>query len=84
MGLTPERKQRIIDALNGALLNDEEMKEGLEAFRKGINGKGHPWKAYPDPFFGGEGAAQLWDLPELGVEGEYEEGEEVQEKGDSI
>ena len=69
MGLTPERKQRIIDALNGALLNDEEMKEGLEAFRKGINGKGHPWKAYPDPFFGGAMCSRP-DCPRLAVVGQ--------------
>eukprot|EP00958_Prasinococcus_capsulatus_P029400 scaffold7416_cov390-Prasinococcus_capsulatus_cf.AAC.2 len=73
--LTDERKQLITDALNGALLNDEEMKAGIEAFKSqsGKPGEDHPWKAYADPFFGGDGAAICWDLPGLEEDEEDEE-----------
>eukprot|EP00958_Prasinococcus_capsulatus_P015666 scaffold1675_cov361-Prasinococcus_capsulatus_cf.AAC.7 len=66
--LTAERKKLVADALNGALLNDEEMKVGMEAFEgtsDKTHVKDHPWKSYKDPFFGGQGADVCWEIPEM-------------------
>lgn len=50
--LTDQRKQLISNALNSALLTDEEMAIGNLSFKKKI--KNHPWKSFKDPFFGGD------------------------------
>lgn len=60
MDMTPSRKKRITDALNSALLTDEEMADGIKAFKDQI--QEHPWRSMEDPFFGGSGPSQMWAL----------------------
>ena len=60
--LSAKRKQMITDALNSALLTDDEMAAGKAAFeKKEVN---HPWKSFKDPFFGGN----VKELFEVSVE----------------
>ena len=47
-------------ALNSALLTDEEMADGIKAFKD--QNQEHPWRSMEDPFFGGSGPAQMWAL----------------------
>ena len=73
-----DRKRTITEALNDALLTDEEMADGIKAFyelekRSGDHAgddkddentaiRRHPWRCYEDPFFGGQGPEKMWEL----------------------
>jgi len=67
--LTAERKKYITDALNSALLTDEEMEAGRKAFeennrkdnKNNNNNQQHPWKSFKDPFFDGN-TTDMWEL----------------------
>ena len=48
--LSAERKKFISEALNSALLTDEEMAVGNEAFKKKL--ERHPWQNFKRPLFG--------------------------------
>ena len=71
LDMTSERKRKITEALNSALLTDEEMAGGINAFHSGSTGgagellvgaKAHPWRCLEDPFFGDEAPNRMWEL----------------------
>ena len=58
--MTAERKKFITEALNSALLTDDEMADGIRAFKDKT--QTHPWRSMEDPFFGGKGPEEMWEL----------------------